>query len=148
MLHKRPKPFSPSPDILFTDCTLPNPFALPSPGNVPMSRLHANAKQEYEFINNFKVLQAVFKKNRISKPIPVDMLIKCRMLWVESKEIGTAARHAIGSENCSRLNLAPTSFASVPRTETISNSSNGSRASGIQITLAPLMIQMRAGQVW
>ncbi|PWN21511.1 hypothetical protein BCV69DRAFT_269260 [Microstroma glucosiphilum] len=49
-------------------------------GNVPMSRLHANAKQEYEFINNFKVLQAVFKKNRISKPIPVDMLIKCRML--------------------------------------------------------------------
>lgn len=47
-----------------------------------MSRLHANAKQEYEFINNFKVLQAVFKKNRISKPIPVDMLIKCRMLCV------------------------------------------------------------------
>ncbi|CAO1616803.1 unnamed protein product [Sympodiomycopsis kandeliae] len=48
-------------------------------GNVPMSKLNPNAKQEYEFLNNFKVLQSVFKTNKISKPIPVERLVRCKM---------------------------------------------------------------------
>lgn len=48
-------------------------------GNVPMSRINFAAKHEYEFLNNFKVLQTVFTKNRIEKPIPVERLVRCKM---------------------------------------------------------------------
>ncbi|KAJ9102602.1 hypothetical protein QFC21_003003 [Naganishia friedmannii] len=48
-------------------------------GDLPMTRVKLNARQEYEYINNYKVLQAAFKKHRIDKPIPVERLIKCKM---------------------------------------------------------------------
>jgi RP/EB family microtubule-associated protein len=48
-------------------------------GDIPMNRVKFNAKHEYEFIANFKVMQNVFKAKKIDKPIPVDKLIKCKM---------------------------------------------------------------------
>ncbi|CED82373.1 Microtubule-binding protein involved in cell cycle control [Phaffia rhodozyma] len=48
-------------------------------GDVPMSRVKFSAKQEYEYLNNFKVLQKTFKDHKIAKPIPVDRLVKCKM---------------------------------------------------------------------
>ena len=48
-------------------------------GNVPMSRINFAAKHEYEFLSNFKILQTVFTKNRIDKPIPVERLVRCKM---------------------------------------------------------------------
>ncbi|MBW0476485.1 hypothetical protein O181_016200 [Austropuccinia psidii MF-1] len=47
--------------------------------DVPLSRIKMNANQEYEYLNNFKVLQSVFKKHQIDKPIPVTALVKCKM---------------------------------------------------------------------
>jgi microtubule-associated protein, RP/EB family len=44
-----------------------------------MSKLNWTAKQEYEFMNNYKVLQESFKRNKITKPIPVERLMKCKM---------------------------------------------------------------------
>lgn len=44
-----------------------------------MSKLNWAAKQEYEFMNNYKVLQETFKRNKITKPIPVERLMKCKM---------------------------------------------------------------------
>ena len=35
-----------------------------------------NTKQEHEYINNFKVLQAAFKKMSVDKIVPVDRLVK------------------------------------------------------------------------
>ncbi|EIM24027.1 hypothetical protein WALSEDRAFT_30798 [Wallemia mellicola CBS 633.66] len=47
--------------------------------NVPLSRVKFNARQEYEYINNFKILQTAFRTNKRSKPIPVTALVKCKM---------------------------------------------------------------------
>ncbi|KAK7442486.1 microtubule integrity protein mal3 [Stygiomarasmius scandens] len=48
-------------------------------GNVPMNRVKMNAKHEYEYIANFKVLQNAFMTNKINKPIPIEKLVKCKM---------------------------------------------------------------------
>lgn len=48
-------------------------------GDVPMNRVKMNAKLEYEFLANFKILQNVFKAKKIDKPIPVEKLVKCKM---------------------------------------------------------------------
>jgi len=48
-------------------------------GDVPMVRVKMNAKHEYEFIANYKVIQNVFKAHKIDKPIPVEKLVKCKM---------------------------------------------------------------------
>ena len=47
--------------------TVFDPVASFSLGDVPMSRVKMNAKHEYEFIANFKVLQNVFKAKKIDK---------------------------------------------------------------------------------
>ncbi|KAG8933234.1 hypothetical protein FRC01_010223 [Tulasnella sp. 417] len=44
-----------------------------------MSRVKMNAKQEYEYLANFKILQNAFKAKKIEKPIPVEKLVKCKM---------------------------------------------------------------------
>lgn len=48
-------------------------------GDVPMARVKMNAKQEYEYLANFKIMQTVFKNKKIDKPIPVERLVKCKM---------------------------------------------------------------------
>ena len=44
-----------------------------------MNRVKMNAKLEYEYLANFKILQNVFKSHKIDKPIPVEKLVKCKM---------------------------------------------------------------------
>ena len=72
---------------------------LPLPGDVPMGRVKLNAKHEYEYLANFKILQNLFKAHKIDKvsghvvrknrflislfqPIPVERLVKCKMQYV------------------------------------------------------------------
>merc|ERR1719245_826662 len=37
------------------------------PGTVPMKRVKYNSKLEHEYISNFKILQAAFKKMKIDQ---------------------------------------------------------------------------------
>jgi len=46
------------------------------PGTVPLNKLNFDSKLEYKWIENFKVLQMVFKKNNIDKDVDVAKLIK------------------------------------------------------------------------
>ncbi|MBN3291274.1 MARE1 protein, partial [Polypterus senegalus] len=46
------------------------------PGCVPLKKVKFQAKLEHEFIHNFKILQAGFKKMGVDKIIPVDKLVK------------------------------------------------------------------------
>ncbi|KAI8916409.1 calponin homology domain-containing protein [Gorgonomyces haynaldii] len=46
--------------------------------DVPMHKVKFNAKHEYEYVANFKILQAEFDKHKIENAIPVERLIKCK----------------------------------------------------------------------
>merc|ERR1740131_227166 len=46
------------------------------PGSIQIKKVKFNTKQEHEYINNFKVLQASFKKMSVDKIVPVDRLVK------------------------------------------------------------------------
>ncbi|KAI1789941.1 microtubule binding protein [Ganoderma leucocontextum] len=48
-------------------------------GDIPMVRVKMNAKHEYEFIANFKILQNAFRAKKIDRPIPIEKLVKCKM---------------------------------------------------------------------
>lgn len=47
-------------------------------GSVPLKKVKFQTKLEHEYIQNFKVLQAAFKKMEVEKVIPVDKLVKGR----------------------------------------------------------------------
>lgn len=47
-------------------------------GDVQIGKVKFNANQEYEYVNNFKVLQKTFLDHQIDKVVPVERLVKCR----------------------------------------------------------------------
>lgn len=48
------------------------------PGSVPLKRVKFKTNLEHEYIQNFKVLQAGFKKMGVEKIVPIDKLVKGR----------------------------------------------------------------------
>lgn len=47
--------------------------------DVPMGRVKFGANAEYAYRENFKILSNTFHKHNIDRPIPVEMLVKCKM---------------------------------------------------------------------
>ncbi|KAK3723436.1 microtubule integrity protein mal3 [Vermiconidia calcicola] len=47
--------------------------------DLPMSRVKFDARTEYAYLENFKILSNTFRKHAIERPIPVPELIKCKM---------------------------------------------------------------------
>jgi RP/EB family microtubule-associated protein len=48
------------------------------PGTVTMGKIKWDAKFDYQYMDNYKILNAGFKKNGIQKVPDVDKLIKAR----------------------------------------------------------------------
>ena len=48
------------------------------PGTVPLTKVKWSAKFDYEFVENYKVLQQGFAKNDMKKHIDVDKLVKAK----------------------------------------------------------------------
>lgn len=48
------------------------------PGSIPMKRVNWTAKSDYEFIENYKLLQMAFSKQRVQKRVDVDRLIRAK----------------------------------------------------------------------
>lgn len=48
------------------------------PGSIPMSKVDWGAKSDYEFVQNYKLLQAAFTKNRVQRHVDVDKLIRAK----------------------------------------------------------------------
>lgn len=46
------------------------------PGKVALHKVNFNATQEYQYVNNYKVLQSVFNKQKITKHVDVQKLIR------------------------------------------------------------------------
>lgn len=82
------------------------------PGKVPMKLVKWNAKNEYEFVQNFKIVQKVMMEKNISKPVPIDKLVKARyqdnleyLQWFkhffectyQGQEYAAAARRTLGA---------------------------------------------------
>ena len=48
------------------------------PGTFPLAKVNWQAKHEYEFVNNFKILQKAFDSNGITRHIEVQKLVKAK----------------------------------------------------------------------
>lgn len=48
------------------------------PGTVPMKRVNWAARTDFQYVENYKVLQTAFQKNRVQKPIDVDRLVRAK----------------------------------------------------------------------
>ncbi|KXT14715.1 hypothetical protein AC579_6386 [Pseudocercospora musae] len=47
--------------------------------DAPLGRIKFDAKSEYAYLENFKILSNLFRKHHIDRPIPVEQLVKCKM---------------------------------------------------------------------
>ena len=48
------------------------------PGSVPIKRINWGAKSEFQYIENYKILQAAFTKKNVQKQVDVDRLIRAK----------------------------------------------------------------------
>ncbi|KAF9931757.1 hypothetical protein BGZ67_005126 [Mortierella alpina] len=123
-------------------------------GDMPMGRVKFATKHEYEYLENFKILQKAFALHKIDKAIPIDRLIKCKMqdnleflqwlkrYWAQTfpgDHYDAAARR--GSNNGPATNAAAnrsvTASARRPMNDEVANRSMSSRGANTSLRANP-----------
>lgn len=102
--------------------------------DVPMSKVKFELNgSEYNYLQNYKILQSAFVRHQISKPIPVERLVKCKMqdnleflqwikkFWMDNKD--ETEYDATGRRNGSR-GMASNRIANPPK-RVVSGGSTG-----------------------
>lgn len=102
------------------------------PGKVRLEKVNFNARREYEFIHNYKVLQAAFNRLKITKHIDVERLIRAKyqdnlefMQWVKgyfdshanqdaANYDGSARRAALGKPDAAPAGRRPLRSSGLP----------------------------------
>jgi hypothetical protein len=64
------------------------------PGNIPVNRVRFNAKQEYEYLENFKILQKCFNQNKIDKASVVLHFVFLAWAWATERGAWATERGA------------------------------------------------------
>lgn len=110
-------------------------------GGVPMSKVNFKAQTEYDYLQNFKILQASFNKNRITKSIDVERLVKCRLqdnlellqwfkkFWHENKDIKLAYDPVSRRRSLSQQSGGSSTPITMSKTRTSSGQNNQRSAS-------------------
>ena len=87
------------------------------PGKIRLKKIRWDAKQDYEFVDNYKELQQAFDRLQINKHIEVNKLIRAKyqdnlefMQWMKSfhgqNASGTIAEYSATGEFCSFFMLS------------------------------------------
>ena len=50
------------------------------PGTFNIGAVKWQAKSEYEYVDNYRILNNAFRKNGVQKNLEIDKLVKCRLL--------------------------------------------------------------------
>ncbi|MGK3758884.1 MAG: RP/EB family microtubule-associated protein, partial [Bacillariaceae sp.] len=48
------------------------------PGSIPLSRINWEARSDYEYVSNYKLLQAAFTKYNVKRYVDVGKLIRAK----------------------------------------------------------------------
>ena len=96
------------------------------PGSISMQKVNWKATQEYEFINNYKILQQAFIKQKIQKVIDVQKLIKGKyqdnlefMQWMKKFYDLNGNKPATYDPIARRKNAGPPAATTKPKQEKI-----------------------------
>ena len=103
-------------------------------GDVPLSKVKFNAKTEYEFRHNYKILQHVFVKNSITKTIDVEKLIRCKLQ--DNLELLQWIKRYASSNNVPMK----TTVARQPPKQTTKPTTSSPGSSPSMLVLAPLLL--------
>ncbi|ODV77642.1 uncharacterized protein CANTADRAFT_55471 [Suhomyces tanzawaensis NRRL Y-17324] len=130
-------------------------------GGVPMAKVKFDATTEYDYRQNWKILQAAFTKHSVTKVIDVERLIKCRLQdnlellqwfkrqWTENKGVNDnydarARRKGGASAGNGVPNARPAAVtrASVSGSRSSSTSSSTPTSRRTTISSTPIMAQL------
>lgn len=119
------------------------------PGVVQMNKVNWEAKSDYEYTNNFKIVQQAFAKMNISKPIAIEKLVKAKfqdnlefLQWMKhyfdckynGQPYSAAERRSKGKGGAKKSLAAPSASVAAPKPATTAKASTSTKTTTARST--------------